>query len=64
MKTPEDEAFEDLERRQANGWRKRQVSRMRSANEIYDELKAQDRTLHWPSFLAGWKASTKRDRIK
>ena len=41
MRTPEDEEFEQIERRQAQGWRKRQIDELKpkSAQEFYDELR-------------------------
>ena len=41
VRTPEDEEFEQIERRQAQGWRKRQIDELKpkSAQEFYDELR-------------------------
>ena len=39
MKTPEDEAFEEIDK--AQGWRKRQIENLKpkTAEEFYDELR-------------------------
>ena len=39
MKTPEDEAFEEIDK--AQGWRKRQIENLKpkTADEFYDELR-------------------------
>ena len=63
MKTYEDSAFEDLDRRQAQGWGKRKVSINQDAEEAFNKWSNSSdlvrKDLHWPPFLAGYKAGKK-----
>ena len=69
MKTPEDEAFEEIERRQeAEGWRKRQVMATRTNIESFDEWDHSHRPeQYWVerrAYLAGFEAGVKQERLK
>jgi predicted metal-dependent HD superfamily phosphohydrolase len=70
MKTPEDEAFEDIERknREAQGWRKRQIASLRTKVESFDEWEHSHRPeQYWVerrAYLAGFEAGVRNERMK
>jgi len=70
MKTPEDEAFDEIERKQkdAEGWRKRQILAMRTNIESFDEWDHSHRPeQYWVerrAYLAGFDAGARYERLK
>ena len=68
MKTPEDEAFEEIEKKQAEGWRKRQVIAMRTNVESFDDWDHSHRPeQYWVerrAYLAGFDAGARNERLK
>ena len=70
MKTPEDEAFEDMERtqRDAQGWRKRHIASLRTKVESFDEWEHSHRPeQYWVerrAYLAGCEAGERNERMK
>lgn len=71
-KTPEDEAFEEIERRQkSEGWRKRQVSRVNSFEDAFNDYLCDMRAPRTASdaevrrhFQAGWVAGIRNEWAK
>ena len=70
IKEPEDEAFEEIERKQkdAEGWRKRQIIAMRTNIESFDEWDHSHRPeQYWVerrAYLAGFEAGSRNERLK
>lgn len=69
-KTPEDEAFEEIERKQneSEGWRKRQIMAMKTNIESFDEWDHSHRPeQYWVerrAYLAGFDAGARNERLK
>lgn len=70
IKEPEDEAFEEIERKQkdADGWRKRQIVSLRTSIESFDDWEHSHRPeQYWVerrAYLAGFDAGTRNERLK
>ena len=70
MKTPEDEAFDEIERKQrdADGWRKRQILTMHTNVESFDDWDHSHRPevyfVERRAFLAGFDAGSRNERLK
>ena len=70
MKTPEDEAFDEIERKQreAEGWRKRQILSLRTNVESFDDWGHSHRPeQYWVerrAYLAGFEAGARNERLK
>lgn len=68
IKEPEDEAFEALEKQQAEGWRKRQILAMRTNIESFDDWDHSHRPeQYWVerrAYLAGFDAGSRYERLK
>lgn len=70
IKEPEDEAFEEIERKQkdADGWRKRQIVSMRTNIESFDEWghshRPQEYWLERRAYLAGFDAGSRNERLR
>jgi hypothetical protein len=66
MKTPEDEAFDEIEK--AQGWRKRQIMSLRTNIESFDEWDHSHRPeQYWVerrAYLAGFEAGRRFERTK
>jgi hypothetical protein len=69
FKTPEDEEFEritiEMEQREAEGWRKRQIERAKTAEEAFHEWagvkhEPHQHDLQKQAFKAGWDAAMKQ----
>jgi hypothetical protein len=70
-KTPEDEAFEEIARRQeAEGWRKRQISRVKSFEDAFADymavpsVRAAGEEEVRRHFQAGWVAAVRNEWAK
>lgn len=69
-KTPEDEAFDEIERRQrdAEGWRKRQIVSLRTNIESFDEWghshRPQEYWVERRAYLAGFDAGSRNERLR
>ena len=68
--TPEDEAFDEIERKQreAEGWRKRQTVSAKTNVESFDEWghshRPQEYWLERRAYLAGFDAGTRSERLR
>lgn len=65
-KTPEDEAFEEIERRQgATGWRKAQIARLISVDDAFldycDEQNMEPTSERRRFFQAGWVSGVRNE---
>jgi hypothetical protein len=69
-KTPEDEAFDEVERKQrdAEGWRKRQIVSMKTSVESFDEWghshRPQEYWVERRAYLAGFDAGARNERLR
>jgi hypothetical protein len=68
IKEPEDEAFEALEKQQAEGWRKRQIVSLRTNIESFDDWEHSHRPdQYWVerrAYMAGFEAGRRHERLK
>ena len=70
MKTPEDEAFDEIDRKQreAEGWRKRQILSLRTNVESFDDWDHSHRPevyfVERRAVLAGFDAGSRNERLK
>ena len=70
IKEPEDEAFEEIERKQmdAQGWRKRQIATLKTAVESFDGWGHSHRPdQYWVerhAYLAGFEDGARNERMK